>query len=249
MTDLERWVLEVAYWHGVSRQSWAESIGKDAGGPRYENLKYGWYCSNGCVGVYVGFHNDCKWWDISIIPLEHRRLIIMQSGLSLSKITDIVELTNQKILDMLPGIGKGSDYRVCELCSTKYGRHVFRVLISDFGRWICSVCDNVQIKSDGTVYFVRSSFIGSTPVVKIGFTRNDVPARLLQQGLKPSSLLCTVEGTIDLESSFHQMFDEYCVGGEFFRLEGALERYVSSRQGQLSLWDCDGSNSVAIVFS
>lgn len=75
----------------------------------------------------------------------------------------------------------------------------------------------------GFVYFIKS---GSQ--VKIGFTKDPAQrlAKLRNGNPHELTLLGSVPGTDDTESFFHQMFAHYRTGGEWFSLEGDLDRFI-----------------------
>lgn len=77
----------------------------------------------------------------------------------------------------------------------------------------------------GTVYFVLSG----KNRVKIGFAK-DVQSRIRDLQVAHHTelkLLHTVEGTSRTEAEFHERFREYRVNGEWFKLAGALLKFLS----------------------
>ena len=77
----------------------------------------------------------------------------------------------------------------------------------------------------GVVYFIKSG-----DKVKIGFTR-DIDGRLapLQSGNPHEMrLLGTIPATDDTEAFFHQMFAAQRVVGEWFKIAGPLDAFLSA---------------------
>lgn len=76
------------------------------------------------------------------------------------------------------------------------------------------------------VYFAQS---GRRKVVKIG-TTSSVKGRmsaLSHAYLQDMRILATLDGGFGLEKQLHKRFKQYRIRGEWFKLEGELERYIS----------------------
>lgn len=64
---------------------------------------------------------------------------------------------------------------------------------------------------------------GNLPYFKIGITSKSIRSRLsaLQTGCPFELRLCGLwDGTVEEERRWHEDYSEFCVGGEWFRLEG-----------------------------
>lgn len=76
----------------------------------------------------------------------------------------------------------------------------------------------------GYVYFVRSSSL-----VKIGFSTNVLNRIIDLQVGNPidATLVAAIPGSEDTEKYFHHMFKHHREKGEWFRVEGELEQFLS----------------------
>lgn len=108
--------------------------------------------------------------------------------------------------------------------------------LTDADKWHVdnsAISEPVQSKKTTQRKLVPSVyFIAAGKFVKIGWALDPVKRRSeLQTGCpEPMRILATVPGTITDERAFHKRFEAFRhrLGGEWFRLEGALENYIAS---------------------
>jgi len=79
----------------------------------------------------------------------------------------------------------------------------------------------------GYIYFIRA---GSTPFVKIGWTRNlRMRLSVLQTGNQDTlKVLRVLSGGREREGSLHALFHRLRRRGEWFEMDGGLEQFIAS---------------------
>ena len=94
--------------------------------------------------------------------------------------------------------------------------------------------------NDGYIYFFQTIGL-ETPMVKIGFTYQDVNKRYREvsgQSPLPLSILGFIKGSHKKEKWLHRLFDEDKVHHEWFTLSDRLEGYVGT------MHDVDGEHKL-----